>query len=154
MTQRTVTHATFEIERIYDMPPTRVFRAYADPVIKKRWFAEGEGWVVDSYELDFRVGGMEASTFRFRDGPLMRYDCVIQDIVPNERIIMAYSMMMGDQRISASLATTEFKPNGSGTLLLFTEQGAYLPGFDQVEQRKAGTVELFEALARELAQVA
>lgn len=65
MTERLVTHATFVVERRYDAAPARVFRAFADPTIKCRWFAEGEGWEVEVYENDFRVGGMERSRFRF-----------------------------------------------------------------------------------------
>jgi uncharacterized protein YndB with AHSA1/START domain len=150
MTERSVTHTTFTIDRIYSASPAKVFRAFSDPVAKRRWFAEGEGWHIDSYELDFTVGGLETSRFRFGDGPPMRYDAVIQDIVLNERIIIAYSMMIGEKRISASLATTEFKPEASGTRLVFTEQGAYLDGFDQAEGRESGSRQLFERLAREL----
>lgn len=150
MTERSVTHATFTIERIYDTSPAEVFGAFSDPIAKRRWFAEGEGWHIESYELDFTVGGAETSRFRFGDGPPMRYDAVIQDIVPDQRIIVAYSMMIGEKRISASLATTEFRAEASGTRLVFTEQGAFLDGFDQAEGRKTGSRQLLERLAREL----
>lgn len=151
MTKRSVTHATFTIERAYtDATPTRVFKAYADKAAKRRWFVEGEGWTIDSYELDFRVGGAERSSFRFKDGPPMTFEALYHDIVPNERIINAYSMTMDGNRISASLATTEFRPAGKGTLLVFTEQGAYLDGHDNVKEREEGSRFLFEALAKEL----
>lgn len=151
MRERHVTHATFTIERTYDAPPARVFAALSDPAAKRRWFAEGEGFNVHSYELDFRVGGHETTRFDYQGGAPMRYDCVIQDIVPERRIIQAYSMMIGDDRISASLATTELEPAGSGTRLVFTEQGAYLDGFgDGPEGREHGSRELLEALAREI----
>jgi uncharacterized protein YndB with AHSA1/START domain len=39
MTDRKVTHATFSIERTYGAPPERVFRAFADPEAKAKWFA-------------------------------------------------------------------------------------------------------------------
>ena len=38
MTQRSAVHATFVIDRTYDAAPERVFRAFADPVAKRRWF--------------------------------------------------------------------------------------------------------------------
>lgn len=150
MTARHVTHATFTVERIYDASPEQVFRACSDPALKRQWFAEGEGWNVYSYELDFRVGGIETTKFDYQGGEPMRYDAIYQDIVPNQRIIAAYSMMIGPNRISASLATTELAPVANGTRLLFTEQGAYLDGFDNVAQREGGTRELFESLARAL----
>lgn len=153
MTERSVTHATFTIERVYDATPARVFRAFSDPAAKRRWFAEGEegeGWEVESFEADFRVGGYERSRFRHRGGPPIRNDTVYQDIVPDRRIIIAYSMMIGENRISSSLATMQFKAEGKGTRLIFTEQGAFLDGHDNVAQREAGTRDLLEALGKEL----
>ena len=69
MTERSVTHATFVIERVYDAAPEKVFAACADPAAKRRWFVEGEGWHIDKFEMDFRPGGIETSVFRFGDGP-------------------------------------------------------------------------------------
>jgi uncharacterized protein YndB with AHSA1/START domain len=39
-------HATFAIDRKYDFAPKLVFRAFANPAAKRRWFAEGEGWQI------------------------------------------------------------------------------------------------------------
>lgn len=150
MTERSVTHATFTLERSYDAPPARVFTAFADPAIKRRWFVEGEGWEVEEFTGEFKVGGFERSRFRFRGGEPIRNDTTYHDIVPNERIIFAYSMTIGDKRISSSLATFQFKPAGSGTQLICTEQGAFLDGLDSVGPREAGWKELLEALGRAL----
>jgi uncharacterized protein YndB with AHSA1/START domain len=150
MTQRSVTHSTFTIERHYEASPQRVFRAFADPKAKRRWFAEGEGWKVERYELDFKIGGYEGGTFRFGDGPPIRNDTWYQDIVPDQRIICAYAMTIGENRISVSLATTEFKPADTGTLLVYTEQGAFLDGHDNVAQREAGMKELLTMLEKEV----
>jgi uncharacterized protein YndB with AHSA1/START domain len=150
MAEQSVKHATFTIERTYDVSPARVFKAFADPAAKRRWFAEGEGWEVEEFAVDFRVGGQERSRFRFRGGPLIRNDTVYQDIVPDQRIIIAYTMTVGENRISASLATIEFEPTGSGTRLAFTEQGAFLDGYDDAGKREAGTRELLGALDKEL----
>ena len=150
MTERSVQHATFTIERVYDAAPARVFKAFADPVAKRRWFVEGEGWEVEAFTVDFRVGGEERSRFRFRGGPLVRNDTVYLDIVPDRRIVIAYSMTVGDNRISASLATTQFEPEGAGTRLAFTEQGAFLDGYDDAGKREEGWGGLLDRLAGEL----
>ena len=150
MTERSVTHATFNIERTYDSPPAKVFKAFADPAIKRRWFAEGEGWEIDEFVADFKVGGDERSRFRFRGDTPIRNDTTYHDIVPNERIIIGYTMTIGENRISASLATFEFKPAGNGTQLVFTEQGAFLDGLDNAGPREAGWRDLLEALGRAL----
>jgi uncharacterized protein YndB with AHSA1/START domain len=44
MTNRSVTHATFVIERTYEATPARVFAAWADPKAKARWFVGPDAW--------------------------------------------------------------------------------------------------------------
>src|SRR6476620_1712170 len=105
-------HSTFVIERSYPVAPERVFAAFADPATKRRWFFESDGHDVELYEMDFRVGGQEHARFRFKAGtPLngmtCRNDGSIQDIVPNRRLVLASTMTIGDNRISASLVTIE-----------------------------------------------
>ena len=146
MSERSVTHATFTIERTYEASPTRVFQAFADPAIKKRWFAGPEGWEEEQSEMDFRVGGRETSRGGPRGGPVHTFESRYQDIVPNERIIFAYDMHVDDKRISVSLATVELEPKGAGTRLVFTEQGAFLDGYDDAGSREHGTGELLDAL--------
>lgn len=145
-----VIHKSFTIERTYPSTAARVFDALSDPVKKRRWFAEGEGFVVDSYTLDFQVGGFERTRFRFGDGPPMTNDCVYLDIVDNERLVFAYSMTIGGAPLSASLSSIELVPAKSGTLLRFTEHTAFLDGKDGSESRREGSLALFESLAREL----
>jgi len=52
--------------------------------------------------------------------------------------------------MSASLTTIELKPRDGGTLLIHTEQGAYLDGSDDGTGREDGTRGLLEILAREV----
>ncbi len=149
-TQSSVVHSTFSIERTYPAPPARVFAAFSNQETKRRWFAEGEGWEVDEFTMDFRVGGREIARFRFKGGAPMGNDTVYLDIVPDQRIVLAYTMTVGDTRISVSLATVEIAPAGDGTRLVYTEQGAFFDGADKLERRAAGTRELFEKLGEEL----
>jgi uncharacterized protein YndB with AHSA1/START domain len=150
MTDRSVNHATFVVERTYDVSPQRVFAAWADPEAKARWFGNPEPGVAE-YELDFQVGGREFNRGTVEDQPYT-YEARYQDIVPDERIVYAYDMHMGDRRISVSLGTVQLEPQGDGTRLSYTEQGAYLDGLDTPEQRQQGTGALFDALAKELAR--
>jgi uncharacterized protein YndB with AHSA1/START domain len=76
---------------------------------------------VEEYGSDFRVGGRELSRFRYQGGPEIVNETVYQDIVPERRIIIAYWMTIGGQRISVSQATMEFEPAGAGIRLVFTE---------------------------------
>jgi len=147
-----VIHNSFTLDRTYSASVERVFRAFSDVEKKRRWFAEGEGFVIDSYTLDFKVGGFERTRFRFGEGPAMTNDCVYLDIVKNQRIIFAYSMTIGGEPMSSSLGTIELSSGAGGTLLRLTEHTAYVDGKDGSEGRREGTRELLEALAKELAE--
>ena len=151
MPERSVTHATFRIERVYDATPAEVFAAYAEPEARRRWFVEGEGWDVESCHLDFRQGATERTTFRFRGGPVVSNDTTYFDIVDNERFVFAYTMVVGDNRISASLGTVELIPEGTKTRHVYTEQGAYLDRGDQPSDRERGCTDLLKKLGTELA---
>ncbi|MDQ1721444.1 MAG: hypothetical protein QOI26_1178, partial [Pseudonocardiales bacterium] len=43
MSDRTVEHSTFTVERTYNAAPARVFAAFADPAKKGRWFGPDAG---------------------------------------------------------------------------------------------------------------
>jgi uncharacterized protein YndB with AHSA1/START domain len=150
VTDRSVTHATFVVERTYDAAPARVFAAWADPAVKARWFKGPEEWGPGHHELDFRVGGREVSRGGPPGGPVITYVARYQDIVPDQRFVYAYDMTVGETRISVSLATVEFKPEGAGTRLVVTEQGAFLDGHDKPAAREQGAGTLLDALGAEL----
>jgi uncharacterized protein YndB with AHSA1/START domain len=149
VTNRSVTHATFVIERTYAVAPAQVFTAWADPASKRRWFG-APNEAPTEFDLDFRVGGREINRGLGPDGRSYTYDARYQDIVPNERIVYAYEMHLGEMRISVSLGTVEFKPEGAATRLIYTEQGAFLDGLDTPADREHGTRELLDALGRVL----
>ena len=147
---RSVNHATFAVERTYDASPGRVFAAWADPEAKALWFGNPDQGVAE-YELDFQVGGREFNRGTV-EGQDYTYEARYQDIVPDERIVYAYDMHAGGRRISVSLGTVQLKPEGDGTRLTYTEQGAYLDGLDTPEQREQGSGGLFDALGEYLAR--
>lgn len=133
-----VKHATFTIERSYPVAVEKVFIAFADPKIKHRWFVDGAGWKTDSYTLDFKVDGREQAGGKSPDGESYANDTLYQDIIPNRRVIFAYTMYVNSERISASLGTVELEAANGGTKLTFTEQAAFLEGGDGPEMRKMG----------------
>jgi uncharacterized protein YndB with AHSA1/START domain len=149
MIDRSVTHATFKIERTYEASPARVFAAWSDPAIKRRWFSGSQEASAD-YELDFRVDGREINHGGPPDGPRYTYEARYRDIVRDERIVHTYEMYIDERRISVSVATVEFTPAGDGTWLVYTEQGAFLDGSDTPEQREHGTNVLLDKLATTL----
>jgi uncharacterized protein YndB with AHSA1/START domain len=147
MTLTTIAHDTFVIERTYDIPVDQVFRAWADPILKARWFAGSAEALGAGYELDFRVGGREVNRGGPPGGPVYIYESQFRDIVPEQRIVYTYEMFADDIRISVSVATVQFGDNDGATQLVLTEQGVFLDGHDTAAQREEGTVSLLDSLS-------
>ncbi len=160
--EQPVVHRTFSIERTYAAPPVRVFAAFSDPVLKRRWFMDEKGFTSEEYSADFRVGGCEKSRFTFTGSPAgappagskIGNDTVYLDIVPNRRIVFAYAMLVGDYRMSASLATVELFPADGGTRLLFTEQAVFFERSDGAKLREDGWRGLLSQLEKTLSGAA
>jgi uncharacterized protein YndB with AHSA1/START domain len=150
MTERSVTHATFVIERSFDASVERVYRAFADPAAKAKWFGGPDDWDSSDHRFDFRVGGAESVSGGPPGGTVHHYNAIYWDIVPNQRIVSTYEMHMNETRISVSLATVELRSEGGGTRLVYTEQGAFLDGWDDAGQREEGTRGLFDQLEASL----
>jgi uncharacterized protein YndB with AHSA1/START domain len=145
MTDRSVIHATFTLERTYEAPPDRAFDAWADPEKKARWFAGNPS----HYELDFRPGGLERNSTT-HEGKSLRWESLYRDIVADTRIVYTSVLCEDDTVGTVSLTTVEFAPRGDGTHLVLTEAGAYLDGWEQAAWREQGTSDWLDALGRYL----
>jgi uncharacterized protein YndB with AHSA1/START domain len=150
VTERSTTHGTFVIERVYDAAPARVFKAWADPAAKARWFVGPATWQFIERSIDFKVGGKERLSGRHGTGTVSTFDAYYHDIVPDQRIAYSYDMHLDERHISVSLATVELKAAGAGTRLVFTEQAAFLDGYDDGGGRERGTSMLLDQLGAEL----
>ncbi|WP_343713201.1 SRPBCC family protein [Inquilinus sp.] len=149
----TVDHTTFVVERDLPGSPAHAFRFWAEPALKRRWTDCHPEWTVLEDLFDFRVGGVEAKHWRMPDGQEMTFRAQYLDIVPGRRILYAYEMTFGGQRVSASLATVELLPAGSRTRMKFTEQAAFLAGGDGARrQRIGGTEDVFDGLVELIRQ--
>ena len=151
MTERTAVHGTFTIRRSYAHSRERVFQAWADAKAKARWFKPPAGFAQVPLKSDFRAGGKESTCSTPPGGQPHKFDATYWDIVPNERIVYCYEMHIGERKISVSLATIEFKAEGSGTRLVLTEQGVFLDGYDDAGSRERGTKGLLDQFEKALA---
>ncbi|MFA5552419.1 MAG: SRPBCC domain-containing protein [Trueperaceae bacterium] len=145
---------SFTLTREFKNSPEVVFRAFSDPLRRRRWFVEGEGFIVDSHKLDFRVNGSETSAFRVNTPEFqseeIRNNTFFLDIVPGKRIVSAYSMSNVGVPFSASLQTITFEAVPDGTRLTLVEQATFFEGADGIEMRRHGTEQLLDSLAKEL----
>ena len=155
MEQKKVIHSTFVVERSFPKPPETVFAAFADPAKARRWYAEGEGHDLEEFTADFRVGGKQVLRYRLGSqtpvaGMRINNQAQYQEIQPNRRIVTATTMDLENRRILAAQVTVELLPNGNGTDLVLTNQGAHFEGGLTPEMLEAGWRGLLERLAKEL----
>ncbi len=74
------------ITRDFNAPRHLVFRAHIEPDLIRRWWA-GERGVVDSAEVDLRVGGRWRYVMTANGGFEVAFHGEYREIVPDERIV-------------------------------------------------------------------
>jgi NADP-dependent 3-hydroxy acid dehydrogenase YdfG/uncharacterized protein YndB with AHSA1/START domain len=144
MTEHSVKHSTFTLERTYPAPPAAVFAAWSDRDTKATWIAPSD----DHYTLDFRIGGTESVHGPADTGLVARSR--YHDIVPGERIVYSTALSTGAVLSTVSLTTVRFAPDGDGTRLVLTEQGTFLDDQEHPEWREQGTSDWLDTLGRSL----
>ncbi|MGH7191075.1 MAG: SRPBCC family protein [Acetobacteraceae bacterium] len=149
--ERSAVHATFRLERLYDAPVARVWKALTDEQAKAKWFgAPASEWALIERQMDVRVHGRERLKGRWKGGVVSTFDALYHDVIPNQRLIYSYEMHLDERKISVSLATIGLSNEGARTRLTVTEQGAFLDGYDDAASREHGTGLLLEALGTSL----
>jgi uncharacterized protein YndB with AHSA1/START domain len=147
MSERSVAHGVFTVERTYAASPARVFGAWADPKIKGKWYGDpNKESVAEIFE--FKAGGRELRRGEVEAGQTYSLDARYYDIVDNERIVYAYEVLINGARTSVSVAAVEFRPEGSGTRVVVTEQGTFLDGIEDPKERRGGTEFVLDRLGK------
>jgi uncharacterized protein YndB with AHSA1/START domain len=133
-----------------DATPSRVFAAFAEPDLRRRWFRQPGDRSRQGYRLDFRVGGSETATTVF--APLDReehveYASTFLDVVPDERIVLAYTVRLDGVLRWAALRTIALAPEGDGTRLEWSEQFTFfalseIPAHDVAHLRGSTRLQL------------
>ncbi len=135
MTELSLIHHTFSIERRYRAPIGAVFAAWSDPRAKRRWFAGEEG----EHTLDFRIGGLELSRNRRSNEKMLVFESRYLDIVEGRRIVYASTLKADDELTTASITSVELDAKRGVTVLVLTESAVFLDGQEQPLWREQGT---------------
>ena len=156
MSEPTVIHDTFTLERTYDAPLARVFAFLAEPQKKRRWYAAVEGRDVVAFDMDFRSGGVERLAIRLGQdtpfpGTVVENASRYEDIVADRRVVVSGSMTLAERRISSHLVTFELVEEGGSTTLRLTHQAAFYEGADGPAMRKGGWEALLASLGQAIA---
>lgn len=147
MSEHSIVNSTFSLERRYPGHVSQVFKAWADPQIKARWFARSSS----GYQMDFRPGGIERN-YVVLDGKEITWESLYREIVPDGRIVYTSVLSENETVATVSLTTVEFETDGEGTRLVLVEAGAYLDGREQPAWREQGTGDWLDALGRHISE--
>lgn len=158
MTDRPVllTPDPLTISRIFPAPRALVFRAWSSADHLRRWFCPMD-MEIPHAEMDFRPGGRVMFTMRpVTGGEAHEARGVYQEIIPNERIVVDFAVVIGEERMFSALTTAVFTDAATGTKLTVTQHyQIFHPDFlGAVEGAAEGWASTMANLDRELARMA
>ncbi|MET9451937.1 SRPBCC domain-containing protein [Streptomyces cinerochromogenes] len=122
-------HGSFSIDLDFTVARAEVFRGFADPSLRSRWFRLPGGSATAEHALDFRVGGGETARNVFVSGDTeehLAYRSRFLHIVPDTRIVYAYEAEVDGSTRWISLVTVELADWPAGSRLTWTEQYTWL----------------------------
>ncbi len=105
------------LERVVDVRPELVWKAWTEPEHLKRWFTPAPWETVDC-EIDLRSGGIFSTTMRSPEGEVMPPDpgCYLE-VVENRKLVFTDALGPGFRPKTKPFftATILLEPAGSGT---------------------------------------
>ena len=109
-----------KITRTYNAPREKVFRAWTDPEVIKKWFAPSDEFAVPEVQVDAKVGGRYRIVMRSPDGEYHRVGGVYREYLPPARLVFTWAWESTPE--IESLVTVEFKDLGKSTELVLTHE--------------------------------
>lgn len=105
-----------KLERIVDVSPEKIYRAWTDPVGLKNWFCP-KPWMVTHCEMDLRPGGRFITVMRSPEGQEFPNGGCFLELVPGKKLVWTDGLLE-DYRPSPTAFMTAMlllEPSGSGT---------------------------------------
>jgi uncharacterized protein YndB with AHSA1/START domain len=104
------------LERVVDVPPALVWRAWTEPERLKRWFTP-KPWQTVECEIDLRPGGIFRTTMRSPEGEDTPHVGCYLEVVPNRRLVWTDALLPGYRPSGEPFMTAviELEPHGAGT---------------------------------------
>lgn len=111
------TNNTLKISHYFTQPPEKVWQAWTDPAIVKRWFGSDPNGTVLDATLDVRLGGTFEVTFQNADGTQFTSIGKYKEIEPYQKLVFSWAWK--DRSDVLEWITLIFQTAQNGTLMTF-----------------------------------
>jgi uncharacterized protein YndB with AHSA1/START domain len=126
---------TLKVNRVFQAPRERVFRAWTDARELARWFAPSTEYTTKVSELDLKVGGKYKVEMHHKGGNVHTVSGTYREITPPEKIVFTWNWEDSPGAIE-SLVTLEFLDLGPSTEILLTHE--HLPSGEERQKHEQG----------------
>lgn len=109
------------MNRTFNAPLERVFRAFADPEQLVKWWGPESMSVID-HEIDVRVGGAWRTTIRSEGGDDHTMSGVYREISPPHRLAFTWAWERDGERGHETVVTIQLSEDGERTKLAFLQE--------------------------------
>jgi uncharacterized protein YndB with AHSA1/START domain len=116
-----------ELTHRFAAPRERVFDAWTNPEVLKRWWAAGATWETPLAEVDARQGGSYRLSMRTDEGEVHTVHGEYREVRPPERLAYTWAWEEGPEPVveasGNTLVVIDFLEDGDGTLVKLTHSG-------------------------------
>lgn len=140
------TATTLQVHRTFAASREKVFRAWTDPEMLKKWMAPADDFAVPTVEVDLRVGGRYRIVMRGPDGKDNIAVGAYREIQPPERLVFTWTWE--GSGMPDTLVTIELRAQGESTEVVLTHER--FPTAETCEHHKQGWVACLTRLAKAL----
>ena len=142
---QTTTVPALVISRTLKAPPARVYEAWTDPQLARRFLCPNDITVGDA-TFDVRAGGRYRIAMINPDGETYVAHGTYREVVPERKLVMTWEWEEDDpRRVHQSLLTVEFAPHADGTELTLTHEN--LANLESRERHGEGWNAIIEKMA-------
>ncbi len=82
------------LEREFDAPPEKIFKAWTDPELLKQWLCPLP-WTISDVKLDVRAGGRNYFVMQGPQGEVIPNDGVFLEVIENKKLVMTDAFTEG-----------------------------------------------------------
>jgi uncharacterized protein YndB with AHSA1/START domain len=112
-----------EVRRRFSAAPEKVFSAFADRQLVRRWLTPSPAIALDVLQFDFQVGGTYRFAYHVPDGQIMIVGGAFRLIEPPSKIIFSWIIEPPDEHAGIpSEVLVTIMPDGDGAELLIRHE--------------------------------